>query len=99
MAPRNFDTFDPASLQQTEDDIITTHFPTSQPVQVHPVPQEDIVLDDEKKDFKPQIVWKNVAIFTYLHIAAIYGVYLCAYAKYQTLIFGKKFFKKIFFFF
>lgn len=33
------------------------------------------------------IVWKNVAIFTLLHLGALYGVYLCFYAKKATLIF------------
>jgi hypothetical protein len=34
------------------------------------------------------IVWKNVAIFTLLHLGALYGVYLCFFAKKVTLLFG-----------
>lgn len=37
-----------------------------------------------------QIVWKNVAIFSYLHIAAVYGAYLFfTQAKWATCVFGK----------
>ena len=95
MAPRNFDTFDPSSLQQTEDDIITTHIPSTHTTtntntpQLQQTPQQYQIINNEEKEFKPKIVWKNVLIFLYLHIAAIYGIYLCAYAKYQTLAFGK----------
>jgi hypothetical protein len=90
MAPRNFDTFDPSSLQQTEDDIVSTHFPSTHTSNANTTPiQQNQIINDEK-EFKQKIVWKNVLIFIYLHIAAIYGIYLCAFAKYQTLIFGKK---------
>ena len=43
----------------------------------------------KKAEFKPEIVWKNVAIFIVLHSMAIYGVYCCFYSKTQTLVFGK----------
>lgn len=90
MAPRNFDTFDPSSLQKTEDDVVvSTNFPsthTSSNAITSPIQQNEIINDE--KEFKPKIVWKNVLIFIYLHIAAIYGIYLCAFAKYQTLIFA-----------
>ena len=90
MAPRNFDTFDPSSLQQTEDDIINTHFSpaSTNNIQQHSPP---ISTTNNEKVFKPKIVWRNVLIFTYLHVAALYGIYLCGFAKYQTLIFGNNF--------
>lgn len=38
-----------------------------------------------------RIVWKNVAIFTFLHLGALYGVYLSfTSAKLATVIFGKR---------
>jgi hypothetical protein len=76
MAPRNFD---PISIQPTESDIITGQHQSTED-STH----EIITV----KEYKPKIVWKNVLIFTYLHIAALYGLYLCQFAKYQTLIFG-----------
>lgn len=35
------------------------------------------------------IVWRNVIVFVVLHIGAVYGVYLCFFAKWQTLLFCK----------
>lgn len=49
----------------------------------------------ENNKYKPyryqrQIVWRNVALFAYLHIAALYGAYLMfASAKIATSIWGK----------
>nr|ATI22175.1 delta-9 desaturase [Brachionus koreanus]QBO56257.1 fatty acid desaturase 9 [Brachionus koreanus] len=34
------------------------------------------------------IRWRNVAVFAALHVGALYGIYLCFYAKIQTLIFS-----------
>jgi hypothetical protein len=39
------------------------------------------------KTFKPR--YKNILILSIFHICAIYGIYLCAKAQYQTIIFGK----------
>lgn len=40
--------------------------------------------------YQRQIVWRNVALFAYLHIAALYGAYLMlASAKLATSIWGK----------
>ena len=37
-----------------------------------------------------QIVWRNVLIFVYLHLAAVYGFYvLCVHAKWATALWGK----------
>lgn len=55
---------------------------------------EDAVEGDlaksEEVPYKRQIVWKNVVLFIYLHLAALYGLYLVfTSAKMNTLIFGK----------
>lgn len=43
-----------------------------------------------KKKFVRQIVWRNVIIFVYLHLAAIYGLYLAlTSAKLLTCVLGK----------
>lgn len=39
-----------------------------------------------------QLVWRNIILFAYLHLAALYGGYLFLFsAKWQTDIFGKSF--------
>lgn len=41
-------------------------------------------------DFKLKIVWRNVLMFSFFHLAALYGVYLSiTSAKWATVIFGK----------
>lgn len=41
---------------------------------------------------KLQFVWRNIILFAYLHLAAIYGGYLFLFsAKWQTDVFGKCF--------
>lgn len=48
------------------------------------------VIDAPKTKYKRQIVWRNVIIFTYLHISAVYGLYLAlTSAKWATLLFGE----------
>ena len=47
-------------------------------------------LNEPKKKIKKQIVWQNVIIFTYLHLGAIYGLYLAlTSAKIVTTLFGE----------
>ena len=42
------------------------------------------------KNHKIRIVWRNVAIFLYLHVAALYGAYLLlTSAKLLTIAFGE----------
>lgn len=50
----------------------------------------------QKADNNPkQLVWRNIILFAYLHLAALYGGYLfLVSAKWQTDIFGKKFLNK-----
>ena len=46
----------------------------------------------EAKQAPPcQIVWINVILQTIFHLGALYGIYCCFYAKYQTLIIGNLF--------
>ena len=48
------------------------------------------VIDAPKTKYKRQIVWRNVIIFAYLHIGAVYGLYLAlTSAKWATLLFGE----------
>lgn len=44
----------------------------------------------EKPKYVRSIVWRNVLIFAYLHLGALYGVYLAiTSAKLATVIFGE----------
>lgn len=47
----------------------------------------------QKADNKPkQLVWRNILLFAYLHIAALYGGYLFLFsAKWQTDVFGESY--------
>ena len=38
--------------------------------------QENIVIEAPQEKYEIRIVWRNVIIFAYLHLAALYGVYL-----------------------
>jgi len=37
----------------------------------------------QKIDYEWKIVWKNVIIFVYIHLASIYGLYLCCLRCFQ----------------
>lgn len=51
---------------------------------------ESSQIEQPKKKFVRQIVWRNVFIFVYLHLAAIYGLYLAfTSAKLLTCVLGK----------
>lgn len=44
----------------------------------------------EKPKYIRRIVWRNVTIFMYLHLGALYGIYLSfTSAKLATIVFGK----------
>jgi stearoyl-CoA desaturase (delta-9 desaturase) len=46
--------------------------------------------DRPTKEYKWDISWRNVIAFIYLHVFALYGIYLSfTAAKYQTLVWGK----------
>lgn len=51
------------------------------------VPDENTrTYEEDKQSIPTQIVWKNVVIYIYFHIAALYGIYLCfASAKWATI--------------
>lgn len=43
--------------------------------------------EPDQKDYKLQIVWRNVILFSYLHAAALFGAYLMIFsAKWQTTL-------------
>lgn len=43
------------------------------------------------KEYKLQIVWRNVILFAYLHTAALYGAYLMiTAASWPTVIWGEE---------
>lgn len=42
------------------------------------------------REYRLQIVWRNVILFVYLHLAALYGAYLLVTsAKWPTVIWGE----------
>lgn len=46
--------------------------------------------ESSTKEYRLQIVWRNVVIMAYLHIAAVYGLYLVfTAAMFKTFIAGK----------
>ena len=46
-------------------------------------------VEEKPYEYKKQIVWRNVILFSALHIAALYGFYLIfASAKILTTLFG-----------
>lgn len=50
------------------------------------IPAEVVKPDDRKL----QLVWRNIILFAYLHLAALYGIWLMfTSAKIATSIFGK----------
>lgn len=54
------------------------------------IEDQPVEINKEKEIYKRRIVWRNVAIFSGLHIGAIYGVYLAlTSAKLLTTLFGK----------
>lgn len=45
---------------------------------------------EKPSERKLQLVWRNIILFTYLHIVAVYGLYLCfTSAKWATVFFGE----------
>ncbi|KAK2713676.1 acyl-CoA Delta-9 desaturase-like [Artemia franciscana] len=45
--------------------------------------------EEDRKQIKNEIVWFNVILFTFLHIGALYGVYLLMFtAKWETVAFA-----------
>lgn len=51
---------------------------------------DQAIIETPKKKYKKHIIWRNVIIFSYLHLAAIYGLYLVfTSAQFKTTLFGK----------
>jgi len=61
------------------------------PIMRKPIPeekQEDSASKDPSKEYRLEIVWRNVMVFVYLHVAAVYGLYLLVtVAKWPTVAF------------
>lgn len=49
----------------------------------------DSVQEQPSKSPELPIVWRNVAVQSFLHLGALYGVYRCFYSQTYTLLFGK----------
>lgn len=63
-------------LHEQDDEVVT-----------HEIPRECV----EPEDRKPQLVWRNIILFAYLHLAALYGIYLMfTSARIYTSLFGKE---------
>lgn len=46
----------------------------------------------EKPKYVRRIVWRNVVVFSFLHLGALYGIYLAfTSAKLATIVFGEWF--------
>ena len=62
------------------------------PIMRKPIPeekQEDSASKDPSKEYRLEIVWRNVMVFVYLHVAAVYGLYLLVtVAKWPTVAFS-----------
>ena len=86
MPPR-IDDFDPNLLAQKDEEIDATLLAQrlNAANRGTATAQKKDTVDNE---VHLPIVWRNVAIFTLLHIGALYGVYLCFQAKWPTLIFA-----------
>lgn len=51
-------------------------------------PEEEPI--QKVQEYKLQIVWRNVLLFAYLHLAAVYGAYLMIFeAKWFTVAWSK----------
>ncbi len=64
-----------AQLKETDDDSgVETDFLDKEFSK-----QNDLL---QNSDFRPEIVWKNVVLFIYLHIGALFGLY-CIFFQVQ----------------
>lgn len=45
---------------------------------------------EKPSERRNELVWRNIVLFIYLHMVALYGAYLClTSAKWRTVIFGE----------
>lgn len=86
MPPRIEEFVEPKYLAKKESDEISPNTAQSQAS----ADSTPVVLTSSNKERNVElpIVWRNVIIFAFLHMAALYGVYCCFYAKWQTLLFA-----------
>jgi stearoyl-CoA desaturase (delta-9 desaturase) len=51
---------------------------------------EDVADVKPEEPYKMEIVWRNVAVMAYMHLAGLYGLYLCfTGAMFKTVVAGK----------
>lgn len=88
MAPRleEFEVRPNESITSNENTTTTTT--RQRTAAATPLIRREEAAKKEPQEIELPIVWRNVAVFTMLHLGALYGVYLCFYAKWQTLLFG-----------
>jgi hypothetical protein len=57
------------------------------------LPESTKTTDVTSKDepYRVRLVWRNIIAFTYLHLGALYGLYLCVtlQAKVLTILWGE----------
>lgn len=78
MAPR-IEEFEPKFLAKKDANVI--------PENDNPE-ASNIAIGKKESDIDLPIVWRNVGIFIFLHLGALYGVYCCFYAAKATLLFA-----------
>lgn len=44
---------------------------------------------EEDQEYNPQIRWPDLCAQTFLHVGALYGLYLMFYAKFYTFLWGR----------
>lgn len=44
---------------------------------------------EEDQEYNPQIRWPDLGAQTFLHLGALYGLYLMFYAKFYTFLWGR----------
>lgn len=53
--------------------------------------EENVAMETSEEKYEIRIVWKNVIVFLYLHVAALYGLYLAfTSAKLMTTVSGER---------
>jgi stearoyl-CoA desaturase (Delta-9 desaturase) len=79
MPPR-LEEFNPVIINDKKEEIT--------PEQTNTIANGANVVKKEPEEIELPIVWRNVIIFVFLHLGALYGIYLCSYAKWETLTFA-----------
>lgn len=88
MAPRleEFEVRPNESITSNENTTTTTT--RQRNAAATPLIRREETAKKEPQEIDLPIVWRNVVVFALLHLGALYGIYLCFYAKWQTLLFA-----------